>query len=124
MWARRFDVYYPRRTRGDLPVKSPVDKSAHNNPPANVPADSFASTPLTRRTVIASAAFIPLAALQTAPKAAAQTAASTNFTADQKRTLVAFVDRLIPKDELSPSASECGVPEYIDGCLAEFIAAE
>jgi gluconate 2-dehydrogenase gamma chain len=38
--------------------------------------------------------------------------------------LSAFVDRLVPKDELGPSATECGVPDYIDGCLADFIAAE
>jgi gluconate 2-dehydrogenase gamma chain len=36
----------------------------------------------------------------------------------------AFVDRIIPKDELGPSAAECGVGEYIDRCLADYLAAE
>ena len=38
--------------------------------------------------------------------------------------LSAFVDRLIPRDDLGPSASECGVPGSIDGRLADFLTAE
>ena len=105
-------------------MKPSTHKPSNNKPSDNQPLDSLASTPVTRRTLIASAAFLPLAALQTAPRAAAQAPAVSNFTADQRRILSAFVDRLIPKDELGPSASECGVPDYIDGCLADFIAAE
>jgi hypothetical protein len=44
----------------------------------------------------------------------------TVLTAEQHRILGAFVDRLIPKDELGPGATECGVLDYIDGCLADF----
>ncbi len=42
----------------------------------------------------------------------------------QLRLLAAFVDRLIPKDELGPSASESGVPEYINRALGDYLAAE
>lgn len=89
------------------------------------PTDKFSGPSVTRRTVIASAALIPVAAIQCAPQAAAQSAKpAAVLTADQRRTLSAFVDRLVPKDELGPSATECGVPDYIDGCLADFLAAE
>jgi len=99
-------------------------KPLNNNPSGNRTSDSVASTPITRRTALASAAFIPLAALQSPRQAAAQTPAVSNFNPEQRKTLSAFVDRLIPKDELGPSATECGVPDYIDGCLAGFNAAE
>jgi gluconate 2-dehydrogenase gamma chain len=79
--------------------------------------------PLTRRTVIASATLVPLAALMSAPPAAAQVPA-TVFSAEQRRILEAFIDRLIPKDESGPGAVECGVGDYIDRCLADFLAAE
>jgi gluconate 2-dehydrogenase gamma chain len=89
------------------------------------PHDKFLGPSVTRRTFIASAALIPVAAFQNTPQAAAQTTAPvTVFTAEQRRILSAFVDRLIPKDELGPSATECGVHDYIDGCLADFLAAE
>jgi gluconate 2-dehydrogenase subunit 3-like protein len=89
------------------------------------PGDKFQGPSVSRRTFIASAALIPVAAIQGTPQAAAQTRAPvTILTAEQRGILGAFVDRLIPKDELGPSATECGVVEYIDGCLAEFLAAE
>jgi Gluconate 2-dehydrogenase subunit 3 len=89
------------------------------------PRDKFPGPSLSRRTFIASAALIPVAAIQGTPQVAAQTPPPvTVLTAEQRRVLGAFVDRLIPKDELGPSATECGVLDYIDGCLAEFIAAE
>jgi gluconate 2-dehydrogenase gamma chain len=34
------------------------------------------------------------------------------------------VDRIIPKDELGPSASECDVPIYINRSLGDYLAAE
>lgn len=40
------------------------------------------------------------------------------LTADERFFLTAAVDRLIPADELSPAASDCGVVTYIDGQLA------
>ena len=89
------------------------------------PSDKFLGSSVTRRTFIASAALIPVAAIQRAPQAAAQTTAPvTVFTAEQRSILSAFIDRLIPKDELGPGATECGVLDYIDGCLADFLAAE
>jgi gluconate 2-dehydrogenase gamma chain len=74
---------------------------------------------ITRRTVIASATFVPLAAL-TAAAQVPQTALS----ADERKTLEAFIDRLVPKDENGPGAVECGAATYIDRALAGALAAE
>lgn len=74
---------------------------------------------MTRRTVIASATFVPLAALT----AAAQTSL-TALSPEQLKTLEACVDRIVPKDELGPGAVECGAAIYIDRSLAEALAAE
>ncbi len=75
---------------------------------------------LSRRAVIASAAIIPVAALT----AAAQAPTPSALSDAQLRLLAAFVDRLIPKDELGPSASESGVPEYINRSLGDYLAGE
>jgi gluconate 2-dehydrogenase gamma chain len=75
---------------------------------------------ISRRAVIATAAIVPVAALT----AAAQTASPSALSADQLRILSAFVDRLIPKDELGPSASESGVPVYINRSLGDYLAGE
>jgi Gluconate 2-dehydrogenase subunit 3 len=77
------------------------------------------SLTITRRTVIASATFVPLAALT----AAAQ-APSTALTPAQLKTLEAIIDRIVPKDELGPGAVECGAATYIDRALAGALAAE
>lgn len=74
---------------------------------------------ITRRTVIASATFVPLAAL-TATAQTPQTALSPA----QLKTLEAFVDRIVPKDELGPGAVECGAAIYIDRALAGALAGE
>jgi gluconate 2-dehydrogenase gamma chain len=81
-----------------------------------MPEDKAAE--LSRRAVIASAAIIPIAALTSA----AQPASALSDV--QLRLLAAFVDRLIPKDELGPSASESGVPEYINRALSDYLAGE
>ena len=78
---------------------------------------------LSRRTLIVSAAFVPLAAL-TASAQTPAVAPSKALDAGQRRILEAFVDRLIPKDELGPGAVEAGAAEYIDRCLADYLAAE
>jgi gluconate 2-dehydrogenase gamma chain len=78
--------------------------------------DSFT---ITRRTVIASATFVPLAALT----ASAQ-APSTALTPAQLNTLEAIIDRIVPQDELGPGAVECGAATYIDRALAGALAAE
>jgi gluconate 2-dehydrogenase gamma chain len=74
---------------------------------------------VTRRTVIATATFVPLAAL-TASAQALETALSPT----QLKTLEAFIDRLVPKDENGPGAVECGAATYIDRALAGALAAE
>jgi hypothetical protein len=82
---------------------------------------------ISRRTVMAGATLVPLAALMPAPPAEAQspaTASTTVFNRDQRQILEAFIDRLIPADEIGPGAVECGVADYIDRCLAGFNAAE
>jgi gluconate 2-dehydrogenase gamma chain len=74
---------------------------------------------VTRRTVIATATFVPLAALT----AAAQ-APDTALSPAELKTLEAFIDRLVPKDENGPGAVECGAATYIDRSLAGALAAE
>jgi hypothetical protein len=76
---------------------------------------------ISRRTLIASAAFVPLAALTAAAQSPAPPAAKALDTT-QRRILESFVDRLIPKDELGPGAVEGGAAEYIDRCLADYLA--
>ena len=73
---------------------------------------------LSRRSVIASAALAPVAAISSAAQP------ETALSAAQMRTLEAFVDRLIPHDELGPSASECGVAVYINRSLGDYLAPE
>ncbi len=79
---------------------------------------------ISRRTVLASATLIPLAAIATAPQRAAAQAPAKALTAEQRKTVDALVDRIIPEDELGPSAADCGAGEYIDRCLADYLAAE
>jgi gluconate 2-dehydrogenase gamma chain len=68
---------------------------------------------VSRRALIQSAAFVPLAAL-TLPAQQTQSA----LTPAQMKTLVAFIDRLIPRDDLGPGAVEAGAQIYIDRVLA------
>jgi gluconate 2-dehydrogenase gamma chain len=75
---------------------------------------------ISRRTVIVSAAIVPVAALA----AGAETPPPSALSDAQLRLLAAFVDRIIPKDDLGPSASESGVPEYINRSLGDYLAAE
>jgi len=72
---------------------------------------------LSRRNVIASAALVPVAAL-TSP--AQQGALSP----PQLRTLEAFIDRLIPRDENGPGAVDAGAQNYIDRQLAGYLSGE
>jgi gluconate 2-dehydrogenase gamma chain len=79
------------------------------------------SDEISRRTVLVSAALVPVAALaQQSTPAPAPTALSDA----QLRLLAAFVDRIIPKDELGPSASESDVPIYINRALGDYLAGE
>ena len=75
---------------------------------------------VSRRAVIQSAAFVPLAALTLS----AQQTPHRVLTPSQMKTLVAFIDRLIPSDELGPGAVEAGAQIYIDRALAGFNLSE
>ncbi|MGC2718875.1 MAG: gluconate 2-dehydrogenase subunit 3 family protein, partial [Candidatus Acidiferrales bacterium] len=79
------------------------------------------SDEISRRTIIVSAALVPVAALaqQSTP-----TPTPTALSDAQLRLLAAFVDRIIPKDELGPSASESDVPIYINRALGDYLAGE
>jgi len=70
---------------------------------------------VSRRTVLGSAAFVPLAALTSS---AQQVKQPTALSGAQLKTLEAFIDRLIPADELGPGAVQAGAQVYIDRVLA------
>lgn len=73
---------------------------------------------ISRRSVVASAALVPIAAIKSAA------APDSVFSPAQRRTLEAFIDRLVPSDENGPGATECGAANYIDVSLGDFLAAE
>src|SRR5215469_2766890 len=77
------------------------------------------STRISRRTVLAGATIVPVATIT----AAAQSP-KTALSASERQTLDAFVDRLVPKDELGPGALEMGAANYIDLSLADYLAPE
>jgi gluconate 2-dehydrogenase gamma chain len=74
---------------------------------------------ISRRTVLASATLVPVAALT----ATAQTPA-TALSASQRQLLDAFIDCLVPNDELGPGALEMGAAQYIDRALADALSSE
>ncbi len=76
--------------------------------------DRMKSSDVSRRQLIQSAAFVPLAALVSSAQQPSQTA----LTPAQMKTLVAFIHRLIPSDELGPGAVASGAQIYIDRALA------
>lgn len=84
--------------------------------------EEFDLTSISRRTVLIGATMVPLTAI----RSAAQTAATTPsvLTADQFKLLDAVADRLIPRDENGPGASDMGAANYIDRSLADVIAGE
>ena len=75
-----------------------------------------------RRAVLASAAIVPVAAL-TSPAQQASSPAGA-LTPAQLKTLEAFVDRLIPADELGPGAVAAGAQNYINVQLAGYLSGE
>jgi gluconate 2-dehydrogenase gamma chain len=79
---------------------------------------------ISRRAVIASAAIVPVAAITAAAQSTASPAGQSALSDTQLRLLAAFVDRLIPKDELGPSASESDVPIYINRSLGDYLSGE
>jgi gluconate 2-dehydrogenase gamma chain len=74
---------------------------------------------ITRRTVITTTTFVPLAAL-----IATAQPPETALAPAQLKILEAFIDRLVPKDDLGPGAVECGAATYIDRALGGALAAE
>jgi len=79
---------------------------------------------VSRRTLIASTALIQVAAIRGAPQPAPRKQPATVFSPQQRRILEAFIDRLVPTDNLGSGAVECGAAEYIDRCLEDYLAAE
>ena len=79
---------------------------------------------LSRRAIIIGAAIVPVAAIRSAAADATDDAKASVLTPDQLKLVEAFADRLIPKDENGPSASECGAANYIDRQLAGYLAPE
>lgn len=79
---------------------------------------------LSRRTVIASAALVPVAALQSPAQQNAAAAEEHALTPAQLRTLEAFIDRLIPRDENGPGAVDAGAQNYIDRQLSGYLRGE
>lgn len=75
---------------------------------------------ITRRAVLASAAILPAASITLS----AQQAAAGALTEVQMKTLEAFVDQLIPEDELGPGAVAAGAQNYISIQLAGYLAGE
>jgi gluconate 2-dehydrogenase gamma chain len=75
-----------------------------------------------RRAVLASAAIVPVAALTSSAQQAETPARA--LTSAQLKTLQAFVDRLIPEDDMGPGAVAAGAHSYIDIQLAGYLAAE
>jgi hypothetical protein len=84
-----------------------------------MPTDNKEAGGISRRSVLAGATIVPVAALT----AAAQ-APKTALSAAERQTLDAVVDRLVPRDELGPGALEMGAANYIDLSLADYLAAE
>jgi hypothetical protein len=91
---------------------TPDDENETHDVPQNV----------TRRTLIASAALVPLSGLISTAQPATPVAGA--LSESEKKILEAFVDRLVPKDEHGPGAVECGAANYIDQQLAGALAAE
>ncbi len=81
---------------------------------------------ITRRAVMVSAAIVPVAALTAAAQtpAPAPAPASSALSDAQLRLLAAIANRIIPRDDLGPSASECDVPIYINRSLGDYLAPE
>jgi gluconate 2-dehydrogenase gamma chain len=79
---------------------------------------------VSRRTLIASAALVPVAALSSVAQSVPRATTETALSAPQRKTVEAFLDRLVPKDELGPGAVECGAANYIDQSLAGALAEE
>jgi len=80
---------------------------------------------ISRRSVLFSAAIVPVAAIRSAAAAdATKTAPVPALTRDQFKLIEAFAGRLIPKDENGPGAIECGAANYIDRQMSDYLSGE
>ena len=81
---------------------------------------------ISRRGLLTSAAFVPVAALVRPEAAEAQNPGGglSSLARAARETLAAFVDRIVPRDESGPGAVECGVVDYIQKSLGEFLMPE
>lgn len=73
--------------------------------------------PISRRTVLAGAVIVPVAAIRSAAQTPAK-APATGLTADQLKLVEAIANRLVPHDENGPGGGELGAQHYIDRALA------
>ena len=98
----------------------PDDQEDREQSTSDPSATGTSTRDLSRRDLMVTAAFVPLASLIGAGTAAAQAvpAVPSALNPAQMKILEAFVERLIPKDELGPSAAEAGAQIYIDRVLA------
>jgi len=74
---------------------------------------------ISRRIVLASVPLVQISALAVAAPSIAPV-----FTPDQMRLIDAVVNRLIPSDELGPSAGEAGVPVYLARSFAGHLSGD
>ena len=85
---------------------------------------------LTRRTLLShsvsagTAALVPLVNACSSPAGPQAVADHAVFTAEESAILKAMTDRLIPADELSPAASDCGVLVYINRAVSNWNQAD
>jgi hypothetical protein len=85
--------------------------------------EDFDSTSISRRSILVGAAIVPITAIRSAAQVTGTSPAGA-LTPDQLKLLDAFAERLVPKDENGPGASELGAANYIDRALADAISAE
>jgi gluconate 2-dehydrogenase gamma chain len=85
--------------------------------------DDNKSHDVSRRTLIASATFLPTLVPLSSLTARAQPAPVV-FSPDERKLLEAYLDRLVPKDEHGPGAVECGAIGYMETQLSGALAAE
>src|SRR4051794_20021595 len=79
---------------------------------------------ISRRSIILSAAIVPVAAIRSAGQTSSAAAQTSALNADQFELLDAFAERLIPADDNGPGASQCGAAQYIGRALAGALGAE
>ncbi|MDR2213211.1 MAG: gluconate 2-dehydrogenase subunit 3 family protein [Pseudomonadales bacterium] len=75
---------------------------------------------LSRRALLSGGVALIATSCATTTPSAAPPPLTSVFTLQEQATLSALVDRLVPADEFSPAASDCGVLDYFERCLSEW----